>query len=471
MLEDASGEAQEAVQHKAQASLDRFFAKRRRVLGAMALASFAQGFAFGSSVVADSLNRVFSPQVFDPESGDLTYNLPGIYSVAVLAGVTFLFGGEIILPLIKRFPQHKKAINISLFWLQPLGLVLTGLSVRYISPALLYVGLTLLVGLSLAAMEVLTRLEVLQWYGVDGTNHIGVGACGLVLGGSTIFYTLFTAWVVNYGGHGFNMNLEICFYALAGLSICSVSWLTYETTIGSFDAAPTPAEFKEWLAAASTSTSADRDQSENAQTGSAQSSDASPAGAQVRPAGTSALIPVKLENRWEALRYPVVWILAVYIFLEAFNGFATKVLLSSMFVLIFQLDQMLAAYLSALSLIFFFIGRGVVPFYFVGKNSKIGVAPEILTCASLLISGLMYLIVPAILGDKPPDSAGGFSWSLFGFVVVKSMISLSFASVGSLTGPTMASLGGTANLIHFIKWMWISAFFELSYGRHLSIKK
>ena len=80
-----------------------------------------------------------------------------------------------------------------------------------------------------------------------------------------------------------------------------------------------------------------------------------------RPVGTTRAVPVVLTNRLQALRYTIMWVEILASAIQAFIGYSTKIPLSSMFVLIFDLSEMVSAYLSALTLLGFLFGSLVIP--------------------------------------------------------------------------------------------------------------
>lgn len=159
-----------------------------------------------------------------------------------------------------------------------------------------------------------------------------------------------------------------------------------------------------------------------------------------RPFGTSASIPIVLKNRKEALKYPVFYINMLTGLFVGMNGYATKVLLSSMFELIFNLPLMTSAYLSALSLLLFVIARGVFPFYFLDSKfsaTSISIVAATLWCIS-------FAVLPTIVG--PGSTDGGFSWRLVGFVIIKSFVGACFACLSSVKSAVSSDVCGVANL-------------------------
>lgn len=413
--------------------LKRFYARRSRALLAFAVGGAAQGAVYGGSVLADNLNVVFSPN-FTTEK---TFNYPGIYAVALTAGLMFGFGGRVVVPFYKRWPKHKKTFQLCMIWLLPIGQVLTALSVRFTSQALLYVGMCLFTGMAYAVFNVMVKLELLQWFGLDDKVNVGVSVVGFGVGFSAIMFTLVTGWIIAYSSPLPAKGLEICFYCLAGIQSLFCIYFTYVILGGTLDPPPSPKEFREWELAAADSE------------GSIASSSKDDLH---RPAGTSSLYPKVYTSKVEVLKKPISWVVHFFAFSIVFNGLATKVLLSSMFVLIFKVEGLLATYLSAISLLVFFIGRCLVPYYFLGKNSKVKVHAALLISVILIISGIGYVVVPSIVGDKTYD--GGFSWQLFGFVVAKAFIGGTFSAAGGLTGPLGNTLVGTANLRTFLITLW-----------------
>jgi len=170
---------------------------------------------------------------------------------------------------------------------------------------------------------------------IDGQKRRGVAALGLYAGAGAIFYTLFTGWII--AGVYSSSSLGICFYSLAAVQFILSCIITYAVSKGKLDAPPlslreksidSKASKKEenlWGedVARSDETLKDEESNEFSSKGSQCSSllyDAH-------------LVPEQLSSRSEALKYSAVWLVLLQRGAVAFNGYATKVLLSSMYVL------------------------------------------------------------------------------------------------------------------------------------------
>uniref|UniRef100_A0A6V0BZC7 Nodulin-like domain-containing protein n=1 Tax=Zooxanthella nutricula TaxID=1333877 RepID=A0A6V0BZC7_9DINO len=167
------------------------------------------------------------------------------------------------------------------------------------------------------------------------------------------------------------------------------------------------------------------------------------AGAAPRPAGTSVLVPVVCKSTWELLHYPVTTMQLVSGAGKAFVGYATKVLLSSMFADMFGVSQLAAAYLAGGSLVLFALGRFAVP-YFLMDHPRFGASALAISIAAQAVTAVVYAVLPLIAGDG--DVSGGASWRLVGFVAAKSIAGLAFAVGAVVAGALGVQLFGTANM-------------------------
>ena len=137
-----------------------------------------------------------------------------------------------------------------------------------------------------------------------------------------------------------------------------------------FDFAPSPADYAEWVR---------KDASgEDGAAGDA--------------AGTSASVPTPLKTLLSAYRAPVPCATAISYAAVISVGYSTKTLLSTMFVLIFSLSEIMSAYMSALTLLAFLVGRVVVPLYL----TPMGWSPTLLMCIASFVMSLMYVAVSTV---------------------------------------------------------------------------
>ncbi|GMH47734.1 hypothetical protein TrLO_g6148 [Triparma laevis f. longispina] len=182
-------------------ALAKFRARRRKAAIAMAIASFQQGFILGSSVIVGALLRPFN----------------GLYAVASALCVTYWVGSEVLLPVFAKYPKKRRPIMIALICLLPCAFAVGGGAVSASgiqeSTVLLYVAFSVLLGFGLSILELFSRLEVLQWYSVDGTKSTGITIVGAALGASALFFTLYSGWVNRYA------SLEVTLYTIAGLNL------------------------------------------------------------------------------------------------------------------------------------------------------------------------------------------------------------------------------------------------------------
>ena len=118
--------------------------------------------------------------------------------------------------------------------------------------------------------------------------------------------------------------------------------------------------------------------------------------------------------------------------------------MSSMFVLIFNLPEITAAYLSALTLTGFLLGSFLVPFFVMDRSPSVFFTSASIFIVALIGSAAVYAVLPSITGVGTFEP--GFSWRLFGFVVAKACVSFFFATMQSVTGGVAVDAVGVANL-------------------------
>lgn len=290
-----------------------------------------------------------------------TYSFNGLYALALVLLVSYVVGAEFIIPVVRKHPTSKKIIATVLVTFVPISFLLAGVSasVNYNVP-LMYVSLAGFLGLALAIHDVVTRLETMQWWAVDGKKNVGVGIIGLTSGCSSIFYTLVTAWILNY-----SMSLATTLYTLFGIQTIVSGWIVFAIQTGKMDSPPKLDDIKKWMdeskeqedEAASQAlekdeketdaTVAEEQQEEERQLsallddtqrstlkdsykGGDSRSLLLPHGSlssepsTTRPFGTTASIPVVLQTRPECLLYPMFYANALISTLVPLNGYATK---------------------------------------------------------------------------------------------------------------------------------------------------
>ena len=366
-------------------ALAKFHARRRKATLAMVIASFQQGFILGSSVIVGALLRPTQRGGFTTGSTSLfpfvrepsTYQFNGLYAVAMALCVTYLVGSELLIPISGKYPRKRRIMIATLVSLMPVAFAIGGAAVSASSTVLLYIAFSVLLGFGTAPLELCSRFEVLQWYSVDGTKSTGIGILGCALGCSAIFFTLYSGWVTRYA------SLQVTLYTLAGLNAALSGWLVYAIRAGHLDQAPDLIAYKEM------------------------DPDFAPQAQLLKP--LPPLISVLFTSRSECYKHQVTYLLSVVTATTCFNGYATKVLLSSMFLLIFELTEISAAYLSALSLVLFALGRTLVPWFI---QDKVADSIVIYIFAGLL-SSLFYGISPLVIGTGTFEP-NTFSWRLFG---------------------------------------------------------
>lgn len=285
-----------------------------------------------------------------------TYSFNGLYALALVLLVSYVVGAEFIIPVVRKHPTSKKMIATVLVTFVPISFLLAGVSasVNYNVP-LMYVSLAGFLGLALAIHDVVTRLETMQWWAVDGKKNVGVGIIGLTSGCSSILYTLVTAWILNY-----SKSLATTLYTLFGIQTIVSGWIVFAIQTGKMDSPPKLDDIKKWMdeskeqedeAAASQALEkdevAEKQQEEERQlsallddtqrstlqdsykVGDSRSlllphGSLSSEPSTTRPFGTTASIPVVLQTRPECLLYPMFYANALISTLVPLNGYATK---------------------------------------------------------------------------------------------------------------------------------------------------
>lgn len=281
--------------------------------------------------------------------------------MALVLLVSYVVGAEFIIPVVRKHPTSKKMIATVLVTFVPISFLLAGVSasVNYNVP-LMYVSLAGFLGLALAIHDVVTRLETMQWWAVDGKKNVGVGIIGLTSGCSSIFYTLVTAWILNY-----SKSLATTLYTLFGIQTIVSGWIVFAIQTGKMDSPPKLDDIKKWLdeskeqeEAASqavekdekeTDATVEEERQEEERQLSALLDDTQRSTLQdsykgggdsrslllphgglssepsaTRPFGTTASIPVVLQTRPECFLYPMFYANALISTLVPINGYATK---------------------------------------------------------------------------------------------------------------------------------------------------
>ena len=306
--------------------LKEFYARRRTVTATIIALTVQQSFLLGSSVIAGALLKFYTPGTtseypFFPRD-PVTYAFNGLYALALSLLVSYVVGAEVIIPITEKKPQAKPGITATLVSLVPVSFLVGGVSasINYNVP-LMYVAFTVLLGFSLAIHDVVSRLEVLQWWAVDGKKRVSTGLVGLAAGLSSIFYTLVTGWILNY-----SKSLATTLYTLFGIQALISGWIVYAIRTGKMDAPPKPEDVKAWIDEANKEGDAEEapkaDSTQKDQEGEERPGTNSDVPS--RPFGTSAAVPVVLKDRTEGFKYPVFYACCLQSFLNCINGYATK---------------------------------------------------------------------------------------------------------------------------------------------------
>jgi len=370
-----------ASQIKAPERISGFYANRRRALIVMVACAFSQSVMLGSSSLVAAVDKRFSP---DHERGDRSYVFNGVYAFSFSGMAATFIMGLWLLQLFIQHPERRKTVSLILLAAQPLAWLLMGVAcaANYNVP-LLYVSVVLLVGLNSALLDMVFRIQGLVWYAVDDTKNIGLAWIGTATGVGVIWYTLLSGWailraeskrsrrgastqlsastqVIHYG------SLQTYFFVLAAFQLLTEIPIFLGITRGWLDDPPTHADFAAWIAEAeSGATPVDAEAVAPAPIAEALEGDAGPTGPVEkapefavlrdsisgeelevsRPStdavtgkpspGTAPLCPAVVKTWAEAYTYQITWIRTVYYFVYTFNGYATKVLLSTTFILIF----------------------------------------------------------------------------------------------------------------------------------------
>lgn len=212
--------------------LEKFYARRRAVSFTIVALTIQQSFLLGSSVVAGALLKFYTPGTiaeypYFPRD-NVTYAFNGLYALAMSLFVSYVVGAEIIIPITKKKPNAQPSIATVLVALVPIAFLLGGVSasIGYNIP-LLYIAFTIFLGVSLAIHDVVTRVETMQWWAVDGNKRVGIGIVGSTAGICSIFYTLVTAWILDS-----SKSLATVLYFLFGLHALISGWIIYAIRSG-----------------------------------------------------------------------------------------------------------------------------------------------------------------------------------------------------------------------------------------------
>jgi len=167
----------------------------------------------------------------------------------------------------------------------------------------------------------------------------------------------------------------------------------------------------------------------------------------------------------------MAWMQLIFLVITAFNGYASKTLLSSIYSSIFDLSRVEAGYLAAASLGMFALGRFAVPYYFIdqmGGNSALvivavtqlgaaGLCVEINQCAGCVMIArtrrkILIFTQAGLLAALPTLARTD---NLAGFVVLKSVHGLLFAVSASVSAAMGVQLFGSDSLITIMAPGWI----------------
>lgn len=398
---------------------------------------FQQGLLLGSSVLVGSLQLVFFSN-----SSYCLYCFNGLYAVYIGGGLSYFLSAEVI-GLFKRYPSFERSYTLLCISLNPLAFFVGGASVNANSVALLYIGLTVLLGISFSVYDVFTRLQVLLWWAPTGEKNVGVAIVGSAAGASAIFFTLFSGWVIN------GASLQVCLYVIGALMLFLSAYLILMIRGGKLEMIPSPDVIAMWM----------KEDENIGEDTPPISPPPNPTSTPIKP-GCSPHVPTVVMSRCggnhnrspfsHSIYYPLVF----FTFNVVFLGYATKVLLSSMFTLIFNLSESTSAYLSALSLVFFALGRALIPYYLLDSYYS----SLFLSLMSYILCAITYVLIPTIIGSDIYTTPA-FSWRLFFFVCAKCTVGLVFALNQSLAGSMIVDMVGVKNVGVFFTVIWPTAAF------------
>ena len=407
--------------------LREFYQRRRRASALIMIAMLMQSFVLGSSVIVGDL----ALKQFPPQQDGYAWN--GIFAVALSIAASYYIGIEVFRPLIGAYPQMEQPIALMCVSLSPVGYAVAGAAVSANSVAVLYIAWVGILGVSYSFYDIWTRRDVLSWWVLDGKKNIGVCLVRTSAGVGAIFFTLYTGWVAVYA------SLAVALYTVAAIQLILAIPLLYGIKVGWLAKPPPIKTFSKWLRMRRHDK---EDEDKEVDDGKIESGDDDGVLTMYgREIGTTGGVPVVLKNRFEAMRYPLVILEATASFIQALAGYSTKLLLSSMFVLIFGLPEMTSAYLSALTLVAFLASSSLIPYFFVdGRFSS-----AFLCSVSFAIMTIAFSVVPSIIGSSDYTQAA-FSWRLFGFILAKACVSFCFGTMQALIGSMGVDAMGSANL-------------------------
>jgi hypothetical protein len=196
--------------------LEEFYSRRRTATTTTGALTIQQSFLLGSSVVAGAILKEYTSGTiarypYFPR-GNRTFAFNGLYALALPLFVCYVVGAEVIIPFTKKYPKAQPLIALSLSLLVPVAFILGGVSSSIDNNVvLMYISFALILGVSLATHDAMTRIESIQWWAVDGNKNVGVGIVGLTAGISSVFYTVTTAWIIVYSN-----SLATCLYCIGG---------------------------------------------------------------------------------------------------------------------------------------------------------------------------------------------------------------------------------------------------------------
>ena len=207
--------------------LEEFYSRRRTATTTIVALTIQQSFLLGSSVVAGALLKEYTPGTIAEypyfPRGNRTFAFNGLYALAFSLFVCYVVGAEVIIPITKKYPKAQSIITSSLSLLVPVAFILGGVSSSIDNNVvLMYISFALILGVSLATHDVMTRIESIQWWAVDGNRNVGVGIVGLTAGISSVFYTLTTAWIIVY-----SKSLATCLYCIGGFQALIPGWIVF----------------------------------------------------------------------------------------------------------------------------------------------------------------------------------------------------------------------------------------------------
>ena len=365
-------------------------------------ASVLQATTLGSSVLIDGLNATFN----EPQE---RFAFHGLYAKVLSLLVANIVAGQLLL-WFARHPRMKEPVCAVGVFLPSIGLLVSGVGATLCdvfgrgSPggvALLYLGMTCLFGSGQGVLELATCYWGLLYWDLSGEKGRGVGLFGGALGVGAIFWTLSSLWLIT------STTVAGTLYAMAAMQAVMAVPLAWSVRTGLLSSPPSQDEYDVWSGASKSPDSA---------------SPPPAVQAGLRAAGTSALFPEKVSSTVTMLTRPVAHLQLVCGMITAFVGYATKTLMSTMLIVIFDLTLTQAGYYSAAALVLFAAGRFSIPFFLIDRIQ--GNASLVIRGASQLGTAGLFVALPFLANA---DNAAGF-------ITVKSFSGLLFAVSATVSG-------------------------------------